>query len=1313
MSPLALLRCVALMWTGSRCDHPALAGTRRCGIHAHPPRGRARCVHRFASGQRCESRVPSNRLGVEDLCPKHRQPCANPRGCPRGRRVGRDQGLCVSCAANLAHEAARILKADTETSPRRRWEATFSELPRCSERSAQTGAPCTSNAMPDIGRCVSHAVLPAESERCTFEWDGGARCPKRWEVRSSRRCRFHPSENPARVGRPTAGNRAIHQPCPACGKPTKGALGCAAHAPRCHGHTGRGQGCRRYATVLIGEAFYCATHATRPVIPVPPPPEPAKPLCGASSGKDGRPCRKQSRTVLGGPCAKHDRLPFEEDRCRHVYDNGDRCSSLSRRGNDHGAGQVCALHAVPCGQPGCTQKTANIETRRCVNHRATCAGRATHGGLCGLPAQHGTPFCHWHQSGRTDDGKPRCLHLRDDGSRCGNLLISCGNTVWRELCNVHAVACRRPGCDRRSTFLNGLCIRHRARCRTRGCDLPALDNGRCWRHRALDSGDRCTMVTRTGDQCLSPGALDTDEGRMCGFHFAVLPPIEIRCAHEYDDGKRCCLRVQERTLFCGTHMPEHAVTCSWTTRAGRPCSKRTAPRFGDKRPTCEAHRTLPPDGDRCTSKVGRGQRCPGKRVPGTAWCSDHVKTVDCGVITATGTPCKHQAIVRAGRTKECAMHSSLPADARRCVVEVAPGSRCPAPRAHRRDVCKRHATHQPRCAAIDSRGVRCPDRAPSGFATCDAHAEWFPGGNDDPPDAYERFFLRPHAAFVSDLISSLEPPVQPDVYASKQTIQQSEGRDVWMPFVEHDPYDLTGAARMRLDLIAGGASFEEADRLAMHASQRYAENTIRNLTRNLGPYLEWCQDNHLVPVPGAKTTIARYLGHLFLRGRVWDGKPLASGTVDQVRQAIARAHVVLGYPDPFILHPDLVSLLKGYNRVNARPALQAHAFLLSELAALVAAARSDALLTLRDNVILTVLTDPEAGMNFMQAARWRWEHTRLGDALLPSDPTVALVPYERQPGFEEIHIPNRIAAVNASEQGFFGGEMPLQARLCGTAALRSLDASRVAAGLHRSGNVLVKSDGEPMTRFAIAKVASKACQRAGLPKSTNLDFDARALLLSVAEEPSLIALRDAAIMSCQWWGSLRRSEVSGLNVGDIGADSRGRGLIVLVRKSKTDIHGEYVPVPYARHEDGRPWPVDLATNVHQWLDAYARHLGRPLSEEDPLFVATKGEPVRLSEKSVGEVVKRWASRAGVQAELGERISSHGFRAGYATEWLRRGKPAEPLAKRQRRKSTQSLLSYFRLADPFEDSLAFLMDVDDPTAFDLQGLLARQNREGQR
>lgn len=298
----------------------------------------------------------------------------------------------------------------------------------------------------------------------------------------------------------------------------------------------------------------------------------------------------------------------------------------------------------------------------------------------------------------------------------------------------------------------------------------------------------------------------------------------------------------------------------------------------------------------------------------------------------------------------------------------------------------------------------------------------------------------------------------------------------------------------------------------------------------------------------------------------------------------------------------------------------------------------------------------------------------------------------------------------ADEGKYLGLEKPLAWRLCGTDALRRIASYRHSKGLRLTGAIIANEKGRSLTGPAIAYRLKIMAQKAGVAYDTTLGFDDRAQILEAISEPDIMGMRDAAIMS--WWASLRRSEVAALNVGDIGKDKRGRGLIVLVRKSKTDVNGQFVPVPYVRGSNGKPLPTDAARSLNRWLAAYEKLLGRPLTDTDPLFInlmSTQHE--RLGERGVSDVISRYAEIAGLEAEMGERISSHGFRAGYATEWLTTGRPAEPLAKKQRRSSTQSLYGYYRPADPFEAEFAFTFDApeDAHAAFQVSVLAPRERK----
>jgi len=1283
MSALAVLRCIGVIAaSGQRCTAPAKPGSRRCGKHTRvPPEGR-RCQHTFDTGQRCEGWTVTKAKNAV-VCPAHFRECAG-AGCTR--RITQLEGLCKSCQA-AADRAARKAAVPPPMTPAQKWETKTQQYPLCAvQHTAQTGQPCRGLAMqPGNPYCSKHRAIPADADRCTFIYDDGERCVSRWSLHTDQRCTHHGSG----VGKgghkrgQYKGDQPIYRPCPVCGKKTKGVFGCAAHAPSCEGTTADGSRCPRTATVALGDARYCKTHARQPVTPAPPPAKGGhRFLCGIASGAQGTPCRMPV-AAAGQRCHKHPALP-DQDRCMHVYASGERCP---RRKDTSRKSATCSTHHIPNSR-----------------HTVQCAATAAHTGQrCLLPADVDSGVCTRHQQIREElDTRPRCRHLHATGTQCTNVLPVNGTHQYRQLCQLHAIACVAPGCERATYMADGLCKQHRPRCGQLlegggTCRRPAYEDS-CWAHTETD---RCALVTRYGEPCQMPAVHDTGEGRICTQHLTKLPAEEARCTHVHPSGQRCALAAQDGTFWCTGHQAEHSTTCTAiSAQSGVRCAAPVIPRPGEGH-YCPQHRREVPDQERCTHVHDGGQRCRNHQVADLATCAAHTTSTRCAVTTPTGQPCQWPVVVRPGRAPTCVWHSDLPKPHARCIVTFADGSRCPGTKLTRGDHCYRHQTQRPWCAAVDAHGVRCGHRADGGRDTCDRHVHWKPGDplRADDPAALWRFFLRPNAEYIWETINSYAAeatwqaenaptshrtatvdPTKVGKWESGEPMDLERLADI-------DPFDLTGAQRNYVTNKEYGFTDEELQYAAERTLERYSPSTLRALTGKLRNYLQFCHERHLVPVPAERTTITRYLSYLTIEAQKTHGHALQPSSIDQFRHAIQQAHEIAGYENPWTKWPVLAGELRGYRRLFSRPVIQAHAIRLDELAALVGAANASAGLSARDAAILTIVTDPEVGISLRNAAALTWENISWYDVDDPQ-PTSARV------GTKEYFIPNRASEPMAEDLLTAAGDVPMSMRLCGTTALRSLAAELVAADQGVAGPVFRKDDGSPMTHEGIAKIVKESAERAGIPKAPTYPVEARIQLLEAASAPDPLGLRDAAIMNVMWWGSLRRSEVGPLTIGDLGKDNRDRGLILLIRASKTDVDGQYVPIPYDRDHQGNPRPTDAWAALQRWFSAYETLIGRPLTPQDPLFINIrhgKGKAVFLSERSVGQVIQRYAVAAGIQAELGERISSHGFRAGYATESLAKGISSEAVAKTQRRDSTQSLLGYNRPSDPFESLLANTME----------------------
>jgi integrase len=172
--------------------------------------------------------------------------------------------------------------------------------------------------------------------------------------------------------------------------------------------------------------------------------------------------------------------------------------------------------------------------------------------------------------------------------------------------------------------------------------------------------------------------------------------------------------------------------------------------------------------------------------------------------------------------------------------------------------------------------------------------------------------------------------------------------------------------------------------------------------------------------------------------------------------------------------------------------------------------------------------------------------------------------------------------------------------------------------------------------------------------------------------------------------ALRRSELMALHLGNV-EPVPGRGLRLLVRRSKTGQHGQrqYVAI----------WanPGELLFCPAAALDAWlghrvkARDLDALPSDgargERPLFCAvTKaGRPTgaALSDKAVARLIKGAAGRAGLDPE---RYSGHSQRAGLATAAGDAGASLPDLMRQTRHKSTEVALSYLYPADLWRNNV---------------------------
>jgi integrase len=192
-------------------------------------------------------------------------------------------------------------------------------------------------------------------------------------------------------------------------------------------------------------------------------------------------------------------------------------------------------------------------------------------------------------------------------------------------------------------------------------------------------------------------------------------------------------------------------------------------------------------------------------------------------------------------------------------------------------------------------------------------------------------------------------------------------------------------------------------------------------------------------------------------------------------------------------------------------------------------------------------------------------------------------------------------------------------------------------------------------------------------KDPLLTEDVRAIAAALPE--GLLGVRDRALLLLGFAGAFRRSELVSLNAEDV--TFTGDGLVILLRRSKTDQEGEgrKVGIPYGSHPETCP-----VRALRVWLDA----LG---ITEGPLFRSVQHgriQPGRLCDEAVALMVKRHAKALGKDAR---RFAGHSLRAGLVTSAAIAGVSERSIMRQTGHRSHAILQRYIRDASLFRENAA--------------------------
>lgn len=179
-------------------------------------------------------------------------------------------------------------------------------------------------------------------------------------------------------------------------------------------------------------------------------------------------------------------------------------------------------------------------------------------------------------------------------------------------------------------------------------------------------------------------------------------------------------------------------------------------------------------------------------------------------------------------------------------------------------------------------------------------------------------------------------------------------------------------------------------------------------------------------------------------------------------------------------------------------------------------------------------------------------------------------------------------------------------------------------------------------------------------------------------ESKTIDIRDKALLLIGFAGAFRRSELVGLDVGDI--ENVRQGIILNLRSSKTDQEGKgrKIGIPFGRT---RWCPV---RHLVDWIT----HAG---IAQGPLFRSvTKGSKVadcRLSGEAICIAVKRRLRAAGYDPTC---FSGHSLRAGLATSAAIAGAQTWKIRQQTGHASDAMLGKYIRDGELFSDNVSGLL-----------------------
>ncbi len=217
---------------------------------------------------------------------------------------------------------------------------------------------------------------------------------------------------------------------------------------------------------------------------------------------------------------------------------------------------------------------------------------------------------------------------------------------------------------------------------------------------------------------------------------------------------------------------------------------------------------------------------------------------------------------------------------------------------------------------------------------------------------------------------------------------------------------------------------------------------------------------------------------------------------------------------------------------------------------------------------------------------------------------------------------------------------------------------------------------EPPTNAEVVRATLRGIRRTlgSAPAQKMPLLAAQVTVIARACPDSIVGRRDRAIVLLGFAGAFRRAELAALAVDDL--EDVPEGVRVTIRRSKGDPESGGQVVPILRGTGACP-----VAALRAWRDAAG-------IIEGPLFRRIrKGGVVTaagLTAHSIAQIVKDAAARTGLDPA---RVAGHSLRAGFVTSAAVAGRSLFRIMDQTRHRRVDTLRSYVRRAEEFQDHAA--------------------------